>query len=107
MSQHMSVMPIALSMPPLHSLGHNDEHEVKHDFSVIVVALLPCDANCIISGIILFIRLKPIVSSLTPFHLLCQDDQYEMQHDISGHVLPPELASCDANGIINGTIAFV
>ena len=56
---HINVMPMVLSMVPLHLLGCNDISEVKHDFFrhviPIVLALLPCDANCIINGIILFI----------------------------------------------------
>ena len=51
----------------------------------------------------------PKVSSVTPFHLLGQDDQNEIQHNFFGHVkyMVLALAACDADGIVNGTAAFV
>ena len=53
---HSFVMPMMLSMAPLHSLGHSHQNEVKHDFFSPVIplaeALLLGDANCIINGTI-------------------------------------------------------
>ena len=42
-------------MAPLHSLGHNNKNEVKHDFFSYLMPLdtstaVPCDATCIING---------------------------------------------------------
>ena len=31
MSRHTFVIPVVLSMAPLHPLGHNDQNEVKHE----------------------------------------------------------------------------
>ena len=48
MSRHIFVIPIVLSMAPLHSLSHNDQNKVKHDvFSTVIpfVPEVPCDAN--------------------------------------------------------------
>ena len=45
--------------------------------------------------------------SMVPLHFLGQDDQNEVQHDIIGHLMPLVLASHDADGIINGTIALL
>ena len=49
-----------LLMSQLHSIGHSDQNEVKHDFldhaMPLVLALLSCDVNCINNGTILFIR---------------------------------------------------
>ena len=46
---------------------------------------------------------------IAPLHSLGQDNQNEVQHDIFGHVMPLALvlASCDANGIVNSTSAFL
>ena len=44
---------------------------------------------------------------MKPFHLLEQDDQKDMQHDIFGHVMLMASASCNANGLIYGTTAFL
>ena len=48
-SRHIFVMPMALSIAPLHSLNHNDQNNMKHGvFSYVmqlVPALLSCDAN--------------------------------------------------------------
>ena len=59
-----------------------------------MLASVSHDPNSVITGTVQF---------------LGQDDQKEVQHDSFGHVMPvaPALASCAANGIINGTIAFV
>ena len=53
--------------------------------------------------------MMPKVSSMVPLHLSGQDDQKEMQPDIFGHVmsLTSPSAYCDADGISNGTSAFV
>ena len=60
MSRHILGMAMVLSMAPLHSLGHNDQNDVKHYFfshvMPLVPALLSCGAKCITSGIILFNR---------------------------------------------------
>ena len=49
---------MVLPMAPLHSLGHNDQNEVKHDFFSHMMPLTPellqCDPNYIINGIIVF-----------------------------------------------------
>ena len=54
------VIAMVLLMAPLHSLNHNNENQVKHDFfsnvMLLVSVLLSCDANCIMIGIIVFIR---------------------------------------------------
>ena len=49
------------------------------------------------------------MSSVAPFHLVGQDAEKKMHHDFFGHVMPlvPISESCDANGIINSTTAFV
>ena len=52
-----------------------------------------------------------IVSSMVLLHLFDQDDKNEMQPGFSDHVMTLVSASvsvsCIANGIINGTTAFV
>ena len=54
-------MPMVLSKAPLHSVGDNDQNEMKHDFFSHVMPLVPtlpsCDVNCIINDI-LFRELK-------------------------------------------------
>ena len=47
--------------------------------------------------------------SMVKLLLLAQDDQNEVQHHSFGHVmsLAPVLAAHDANGILNGTTAFI
>ena len=51
---------MVLPMASLHLAVHNDQNELKHDIlghrMPLVPALLSCDAICIISGTILFIR---------------------------------------------------
>ena len=49
----------------------------------------------------------PMISSMAPLHSLGQDDQNEVQYDSAGHVMPFTLASHDADGVINVTIAFI
>ena len=60
MPRPMFGVPMVLSMVPFHALGHNDQNEVKDDFSSHVMALLPAlqsfDINHIINGTIYFIR---------------------------------------------------
>ena len=48
----------------------------------------------------------PMVLSMVPLYSLGQNDQNEVQHDFFGHVMSLMMAfmSCDANGVINGTI---
>ena len=60
MSRHIFEKPMVKPMAQLHSLDHNDQNEVTHDFfshvTPLVPALLSCDAKYIINGTILFIR---------------------------------------------------
>ena len=51
----------------------------------------------------------PTAPSMAPLHYLAQDTWNEVQHDIFSHVKPlvSALASHDADGIINGTTAFL
>ena len=44
---------------------------------------------------------------MAPLHSLGQDDQIEVQQDFIGNVMPLTMASYDADGVINGTIAFL
>ena len=37
MCGHMFVIPMVLIMTQLHSLGHNDQNEVKYDFLIHVM----------------------------------------------------------------------
>ena len=48
-----------------------------------------------------------LASSMAPLFSLDHDNQNEAQHDIFGHMMPLAPVSCDAGGIINGTIAFL
>ena len=54
-------------------------------------------------------HMKWMASSMAPLYSLGEDDQNEIQHDFFGHLMPLALAltSCDADSIINGTIAFL
>ena len=51
----------------------------------------------------------PMASSMTPLHLFSQGNQNEVQHDFFGIVmhLVLALASCNVDGIVHGTTAFV
>ena len=53
-----------LPMAPLHSLGNIDQNKVKRELFGHVMqsepASLSCDANCIVNGIILFIRWRQL-----------------------------------------------
>ena len=55
-SRPIFMMPMVLSMAILHSLGHNDQNDMKHLLFSQLIPLLPAllskDANCIINGII-------------------------------------------------------
>ena len=122
----ISVMPMGLSMVPLHSLGHNDQNEVKHNFFShlipLVSPLLPCFATCIISGIILLIRWRQLKQSVMWFLWSCDavgtsvNTTWHWWHlqwstclkqgatCFFSHVM---LASHDHNDIIKSTIALV
>ena len=75
MSRHISVMLRVLPITSLHSLGHNDHNEVEPDFSSHVIpfvpALLPHDANCIISCTIFFIGWRQLKQGLTWLFWAC------------------------------------
>ena len=45
---------------------------------------------------------------MAPLCSFDQENENEVQHDIFGYVTPLEsfLASCDADSVVNGTIAF-
>ena len=103
------VMPMALSIAPLYSLGQDHCTNVQHNFLSILMPLMLVsmshNANSVIDGTILFVRsrwskadtmtylviwchwyqhqhhLIPMASS-TPLHLFSQDDQNEVQCDI-------------------------
>ena len=98
MSRHIFVMPMVFSMAPLHSLGPNDQNEVKHDFFrylvPLVPALLACDTNWIIKDIISFIRWRQLKWDV---------------HNSFGHamLLAKVWTPNNTNGTVNGTIAFV
>ena len=88
---------MVLSMAPLHSLCHNDQNEVKHDFVSHVMPLVPgllsCDAKCISNGIILFTRWRQLKQGVIGSF---------------GHVmlLLPVWASHETDGIVDGIILF-
>ena len=69
MSIHIFVMQMVLSMAKLHLVGHSNQNEVKHDFfshmRPLLLALLSCDANCIITGTMLLIRSRQLKQCLT------------------------------------------
>ena len=52
------------------------------------------------------LHVMSMASSMKTLHLFSQDNQNEVQH-VFGHVMHLVLASCDADGIVNGTAAFV
>ena len=85
-------------MAPLYLLGQDHQHDIQHDFLVMVIALALSSAS-----------FEAMVSSMAQLHLFCQDNQYEVQHDFFGNVMHMvlELVSCDADGIVNGMTAFV
>ena len=62
-------MPIVSSMTPLHSIGHNNQNEGKHDlFSHLIPltpALLSCEAKYISNDVILFNRQKQLKQGVT------------------------------------------
>ena len=86
---------MVLHMAPMHSLGYNNQHELRHDF------FQSFDTTGV--GIeIMWCQQHPPMAPL-------QDNQNEVQQDLLGNVIPSAmaLASHDADGIINGSIAFL
>ena len=79
-------------MAPFHFIGQDNDNQMQCAFSGHVTPFAPAsyDAN----GTIAFVY---------------QANQNEVQHDIFGHVMYMELAlaSCDADGFITVTTAFV
>ena len=88
LDRHIFMMPVLLSTVPLHSLGHNDQNEVKHDFFSYVMIT---------------------ASWMASLCSLCEGNQNKVWHDSFGHVMPlaPVWASHDLDGIVNGSILFV
>ena len=86
---------VVLSMSPFCLLGWDDWNKLQHNF---LVTWCQC-----------WYHMTLIALSMPLLHLLLQDALNEMQHDFFSHllVLVLESASCDANGIINKTIAFI
>ena len=134
MFTHIFVIPMVLSMAPLHLLGHSDESEVKHPLFSHLVQLLSalpsCDENCTIKGTIFSFceetwnkvwhvslimwccwdwcehQMTLVALSMAPFCLLGHDDQNKVQHDFFGHV-SPGLASHDIDDINNSIPPFL
>ena len=132
-SLYISVMSRVLSMTPLHSLGHNDQHKVKHHFfshvMSLLTTLLPSNDNCIINATILFILWRQLKQgawlfwscdgvstsvSITwqwqhcqwlHFCLLHQDDWKKALQNIFSHMISV-LALHDTDGVINSITAF-
>ena len=48
----LAVMPIVLSMAPLHSLGQDNSNEVQHDLFGHVTLLVLASASCIANSIV-------------------------------------------------------
>ena len=129
MSRHIFMLSVVLSKAPLHSLGHNDQSEVKQEFLVMywhfyqyccyveqtATSMAPlCEDNWnkvwhdSFGHIML---LAPVPTShdtgiVNDTILLGQDDWNKVQHDVFGHMMAV-LASHDTAGIINSTITFV
>ena len=53
LARHIFGIPTVLTIAPLHSVGYNDQNEVKHEVP-LVPALLSCDVNNIISVTLIF-----------------------------------------------------
>ena len=91
-------MLIESSVAPLHSLSKDNQNEVQHHF------LLMCYPwqwhQC---------HVMQMVFSMAPLHSLHHNACNEVQYDFFGDVIPLVLvlASYDADGIINGTIAWL
>ena len=130
MSRPIFVMPMVLQMTLLHSLGHNNKNEVKHDFLSLVKPLIPALLSWINGTIFYYVKTKETrcdvtllvmwccwhqcahhvsltALSMPSFCLLSQDNWNNVQHYFFGDVIPV-LVSHDTNGIIiNTNIAFV
>ena len=91
-------MPIAPSMAPLHSWGQNKR--MRCNMSFLVMWCHWHWYQC---------HMMWMVLSIAPLHSLGQDDWNEVEPDTLSHVMSLALASVshNANGVINGTIAFL
>ena len=91
-------MPMVLSKPLLHSLGHNSQNAMQCNFFSNVMPFMPmlvlCDAKSIINGSIV---------------LIGQDNWNKMWHDyfVNVMLLVPVPLSHDTDGTVNNTILFV
>ena len=65
------------SMAALHSLGQDDQNEIKHDILFMRHHWHWCEHH-----------VMSMASSIAPLHSLYQDDQNEMQHQLFDHVMP-------------------
>ena len=83
MSIHIFVMPMVLSMASLHSLGHNNQNEVKNDF---------------------FSHLMPLVPA--PFSSGQEDNRNKVSYESFTQVMPlaPVQVSHGTDGMVNSTI---
>ena len=81
-------------MAPLHFLGQDDKHKVKHYFFGHVTPLALANK-----------QMMPIVFSVAPVYFLGQDNQNEVQHDFN-HLIPLALVSVShaANSIIKALL---
>ena len=91
------MMPMVASIAPLHSLHQDNRNDVQHH-------LFGHWHYWQGVGYVL-----PAVLSMVWLHSLGQENWIEVHHDLFDHLTPLVLAStlCDANRIINGTIAFL
>ena len=76
------VMKIALSMPPLHSLGEDNKNEIQQDFLVIWHHW--CQY---------WHHMMPVTLLIAPLHFPGQDDQDEVQNHFFDHAMPLAPAS--------------
>ena len=113
-------------------LDQDDQNEMLYDFFChLTLASASCDTNRIVNGTTVLMKARQLKQYATeqfgyvmPLMLVSvshdakchqwhnptgQDYQKKMQHDPFGHVMPlaTASASCDVNGIINSTTAFV
>ena len=88
------LMPMALSMVPLHYIGQNDQSQVLHDIFGQVMPLASNHANGIMNDTIAFLRSRQSNCSATWLFFM-------------GCKWAPALALCDVYGIVNGTIALL